>query len=719
MRPRLLSGIAFLALSTASTAYAADNPPPADATDAGPAAPKDVVVTAKRLDEARAHIQPSLGATSYGVDTAAIKALPGGDNQQFNQILLQLPGVVQDGFGQFHVRDDHNGLQYRINGTVLPEGLAVFGQTLSPRLVSKVDLLTGALPAQYGLRSAGIIDITTKSGTFSNGGTMSIYGGSHDTIEPSFTYGGSSGQTNYFVSGDYRHDALGIESVDGRSTPIHDNTDQYQAFAYVDHIVDDHNRVSFVGGYSNQWFQIPNPAGLQPDGTWTVGGQSAYPSEKLDERQLERTAFGQLSWLHDDEPLTIQASLFARYSSLRYRPDVLGELLFNGQAQAAFKQDLAIGGQVDAVYHLGASHTLRGGVLLIHDHSTSDTTTHVFPVDDSGAQAGEPISIVDDSASNATTFSAYLQDEWKLGPTLTLNLGARYDRYAAFRTEQQLSPRANLVWQPNDTLTAHIGYARYFVPPPFELVSSTSIAKFAGTSAAPVVQDDTTPFSERQHYFDVGFQAKPSAYFTYGVDAYYRISENLLDEGQFGAPIILTPFNYAKGRIGGVEANATYMRGPWNLYANFAVARAKGRQIVSSQFSFAPDELAYINNHYIFLDHDQTYTGSAGLTYSFKHGILAGSALGGSMIYGSGLRTTPELADGTSIPNGGHLPGYAQVNLTASHHFAGPNLDVRVDVINLADHKYEIRDGTGVGVGAPQYGPRRGVFVGLTKAFGG
>ncbi len=114
---------------------------------------------------------------------------------------------MQDGFGQFHVRDDHNGLQYRINGTILPEGLAVFGQTLSPRLVDKVNILTGALPAQYGLRTAGVIDITTKSGLFQNGGTASIYGGSHNTIQPSLTYGGSSGSTNYFVSGDYRHSA--------------------------------------------------------------------------------------------------------------------------------------------------------------------------------------------------------------------------------------------------------------------------------------------------------------------------------------------------------------------------------------------------------------------------------------------------------------------------------------------------------------------------------
>jgi outer membrane receptor protein involved in Fe transport len=43
-------------------------------------------------------------------------------------------------------------------------------------------------------------------------------------------------------------------------------------------------------------------------------------------------------------------------------------------------------------------------------------------------------------------------------------------------------------------------------------------------------------------------------------------------------------------------------------------------------------------------------------------------------------------------------------------------LTARIDLINAFDKIYEIRDGTGVGVGAPQYGPRRGVFVGLSKS---
>ena len=145
-----LLGVSMVAL-IAGVASAQTVPAPdqaavqADAPDVSNAHPRDVIITARRLNEARAAVQPSLGATSYGVTNTTIQALPGGDNQQFNQIVLQLPGVVQDGFGQFHVRDDHNGLQYRINGTILPEGIAVFGQTLSPRLIDHL-LRQGGLP---------------------------------------------------------------------------------------------------------------------------------------------------------------------------------------------------------------------------------------------------------------------------------------------------------------------------------------------------------------------------------------------------------------------------------------------------------------------------------------------------------------------------------------------------------------------------------------------
>jgi len=719
----LLVGVSAIVLSGpvfAQSAQTESAPAPAGSTDPAANAGQlgdtragsDIVVTARRLDAARASIQPSLGATSYTITNETIQSLPGGDNQQFNQIILQLPGVVQDGFGQFHVRDDHNNLQYRINGTILPEGIAVFGQTLSPRLIDRFNLVTGALPAQYGLRTAGIIDITTKSGLFNNGGTISVYGGSHGMIEPSVEYGGSSGSTNYFFSGDYRHSKLGIESVDGSSTPLHDKTDQGQFFGYVDHIIDEDNRVSLVGGYSNQHFQIPNPRGLsaaEEGPGYSVGGVTDFLSDNLDERQVEQTRFGQLAYLHKGGALTIQTSLFARYSSLNYKPDILGELLFNGQAQHAVKHDFSIGGQVDAAYRLNDANTLRFGGMISRDRGTSRTATQVFPVDADGNQTGEPITIIDNGGKTQWTYSAYLQDEMKLLPTLTFNFGGRFDYYHGYRSENQFSPRASLVWQPTDTTTIHAGYARYFSPPPFELVATQTVSLFNGTSAAAPNSLDTTPFAERQNYFDIGFQQKAGD-FTFGLDGYYRRSHNLIDEGQFGAPIVLTPFNYRRGRIKGLEANASYASGPWLAYANFAYAKAQGKDITSSQFSFDPGDLDYIRDHYIYLDHDQTYTGSGGVSYAFRSGTLDGFKLGGNMIYGSGLR-----ADG-DVPNGAKLKAYAQFNLSASYKLAGPGLELRFDVINVADHKYEIRDGSGIGVGAPQYGPRRGFFVGISKS---
>src|SRR5438128_4851709 len=141
----------------------------------------DLDVIAKQLDIARTEIQPSLGATVYQFGRQAIETQPQGNNQPFNQLLLQAPGVAQDSFGQLHVRGDHANIQFRINGVQLPEGINVFGQTLQTRLANSVALITGALPAQYGLRTAGVIDIQTKTGTLNPGGSVTMYGGSQST----------------------------------------------------------------------------------------------------------------------------------------------------------------------------------------------------------------------------------------------------------------------------------------------------------------------------------------------------------------------------------------------------------------------------------------------------------------------------------------------------------------------------------------------------------
>lgn len=684
-----------------------------------------VVVTAQRLNAARNGIQTQTGASTYTITADQIDNQPGGANNLLNQIVLQAPSVAQDSFGQLHVRGEHNGLQYRLNGVILPEGISVFGQTLNPRLISSMQLITGALPAEYGLRTAGIIDLATRNGMQEQGGDISIYGGSHGTIQPSFDYGGSAGNFSYFVSGDFMQNKLGIESPDGSGTPLHDVTNQYHGFAYLEDILDDHSRITAVLGTSNDRFEIPNRRGLEPDLGLTVNGQTDFLSSDLDERQRELTHFGIVSYQRSQGALDFQVSGTLRYSSLTFTPDAVGDLLYNGIAQNAYKRDVTYGLQAEGAYHLGSDHTIRGGVIIQSDTSLSHTSSQVLPANCAGSGAFDdpfecaplpftnpaydvPITIPDNGSKQAWTYSVYVQDEWKIAPDVTLNYGLRFDQFNGFIDENQLSPRINAVWKPLDGTTVHLGYSRYFSPPPFELVADTSVEKFVGTTAtAPLLLNDT-PRAERANYFDAGVDQEIADGVTVGADVYYKISKNLVDEGQFGAPIILTPFNYARGKQYGAELTATYDVDPFSAYANFSVEQAMGKDIVSSQFSFDPGDLAYIEDNYIHLDHEQYISLSAGASYRWDATVFSAD-----MLVGSGLRS-----DG-AVPNGNKLPAYVQVNLGVNHAFDLGNagdITARFDIVNLFDTKYEIRDGSGIGVGAPQYGARRGFFFGLSKS---
>ncbi len=707
------SVLVLASLAGAGSPRAAETAP-ADAA-ADPTQTVEAVHVNARLNAARDQIQPSLGASVYTMDTQAIQNIPGGDNVSLNQVVLQAPGVAQDSFGQLHVRGEHNGLQYRLNGVILPEGLSVFGQALSPRLAGKVALITGALPAQYGLRTAGVVDISTKA-RFENAGSVGLYGGSHGQVEPSFEYGFNQGDVNGFVSGSWMHSDLGIESPNARSTPLHDSTDQVNGFAYLEKVVGPDSRLALILGSSVDRFQIPDTAGQTPGlrlgpggGTpLTVNGQTTFDSARLNQTQKELTHYGVVSYLRSGERFTGQVSLFARYSTLDFTPDAQGDLLFNGISQTASKSDTAGGLQAEGVYHADAAHTIRTGLIVQVDRSTSRTASQVIPLAADGSQLGsQPVAVTDNGAQTSATESLYVQDEWALTPDLTLNYGLRYDRFNGFRDQDQVSPRVNLVWKPLAATTVHAGYSRYFTPPPFELVGSTSVAKFAGTTAASPGTLDTTPYAERSNYYDIGVETQPAAGLSLGLDTYYKSSHDLIDEGQFGAPIILTPFNYANGLQYGIELSSSYAHGPLSSYANLAYGIARGRNIISSQFNFDPAELAYIRNHYIYLDHAQKFTGSAGAAYR-----LGPTTVSADLVYGSGLRRTGD------IPNGRSGPTYTVVNLSVSHSLDTGHLGqwtARVDLINAFDKIYEIRDGSGVGVGAPQYGARRGLFFGLRR----
>ncbi|UPG89742.1 TonB-dependent receptor [Luteibacter aegosomaticola] len=703
MKPVRLALAIALALS-AAPAFADDAAPPQKATNLS-----EVDVTAK-LDEARNSLSPDTGSSQYVMDRQTIQALPLGDSTPLNQVILQAPGVVQDSYGQLHVRGDHANLQYRVNGVVIPESIGGFGQTLDARMIENVKLLTGALPAQYGDRTAAVVDITTRSQKQDGiGGSVGVTGGQFGTLNPNATLFGREGKWSFFLTANYLENDVGIENPTSSRKAIHDHTNQVKTFGDLSYLINDDTRLSFMFGATNNRFEIPNNPGQDPQfGYLDV---TNFDSAQLNERQQEKTRFGVLSLQGKLGETAYQVSAGQRYSGLDFTPDDIGDLMFNGVASDVRRSNRADTLQADFSTPLGDSHTLRYGIYGSFERANATNNSLVFPTDDDGNQASTtPLNILDTSRILARTYAAYLQDEWSIGSQWTVNYGLRADKFNAFKPESQLSPRLGVVYQPTDSTTIHAGYSRYFTPPATESITPTSIAKFNNTTNALPDNGNDLPLAERSSYYDVGISQKFGDAWTVGLDSYRRNVQRLQDEGQFGAAVVYSTFNYDQGKIKGDELTVNYDGGALTAYFNFSYNRAVGKRVITSQYNFSPDDLAYIYDHYIHLDHDQKYTSSGGISYAFNEGTKVGA----DYLFGSGLRS-----DGI-VPNGDHLPAYFQLNLSVSqdlHLTPIGTTHAQLALVNALDRTYEIRDGSGIGVGAPQFGPRRGVFLSLQQDF--
>jgi outer membrane receptor protein involved in Fe transport len=658
-----------------------------------------------QFDIARDSLSPRFGASTFDMNRAFIETLPQGTDAPINSVLLQAPGVSQDSAvnGDIHVRNEHANVQYRINGITLPDGISGFGHVLDTSFAGSIALITGALPAQFGLRTAGIVDIQTQSGnSLQQGGKVGIYGGSFSTLTPSFEYSGRVGTTEYFVSGRGFTSNLGIENPTDSYNAIHDRTYQGNFFSYTSKVLDAQTRLATIFGNTTNRFQIPNNPG-QPfaNGVTSAFGVSSFDSSQLNEHQAEQNTFGVVALQKSVNGLDLQVSAFSRYSTLHFVPDTIGDVLFNGIASDVYRRGFANGVQGDGAYKLNDAHTLRAGFTLTGESTLNSNISTVLP----DSLADTPFTITDNNSKLGWIAGVYVQDEWRITDQLTVNAGLRFDQMWQFVDANQLSPRFNVIYKPLDGTTLHAGYARYFTPPPQAIASPANIAPFANTSAQPdnFRQDPVLP--ERSHYFDAGVVQMITPNLQVGIDAYYKISKDLLDDGQFGQALILSGFNYEKAFNTGVELSANYKNGNFSAYGNLAWARQVATNVVSNQYLFGNDELAYIASNYINTDHAQQWTGSAGASYLWQ-----GTRFSASMVYGSGLRS--------GFANTDHVAPYATANIGISHEFKVPNdkpITIRFDVVNIFDTIYELRDGSGIGVFAPQFGMRRGYFVGISK----
>src|SRR5207247_9770003 len=129
---------------------------------------------------------------------------------------------------------------------------------------------------------------------------------------------------------------------------------------------------------------MPKKPGQSPH--ITDMGTSTVNSTKRDETQVEQDPYAILAYQKKIDDFNIQASVFTLYSSVLFRPDNTGDLIFNGVASRVDRDIFSNGLALDASYKLTDQHTLRGGFFFTEQHANLGTATLVFPVVGDGNQ---------------------------------------------------------------------------------------------------------------------------------------------------------------------------------------------------------------------------------------------------------------------------------------------------------------------------------------------
>jgi len=665
-------------------------------------------------------IQYKASSETYPLSRKDIEALPLGNNNTVAQVLQTVPSVVYGGLGQTHVRQDHANQQFRIDGVPIPEGVSsTFTDVISPRMWERADIILGGMEAQYGNKTALLVDITSKSGTHPPFGSVQMLGGSNQTVNPSFEYGGTVGEKfRYYALNSYTSTNRGIEPPTLGHSVFHDQSERNQTYLRGDYQHDNRNSLSWVFLNAVAKYQIPTIPGLgvNQDVLPLLQAQdptfSPAPSQAVNQNQKENSQYTHLVWRHDvNAEKFFQLAGFLRNSYANFTTDQFNALAYAPEGQTANQKRKAysIGTRFDYTWTPNKHHLVKTGFQFQYTHAQNQAQLFDFAVDPgTGLPVGPVLTQTSANTNVQTREEFWIQDQWSLNDW-TLNLGVRYDQIQGFYDEGQISPRIGVTYKLNQSNVFHAYYSRLFTPPNVEQIAFAKL-NLTGTTAQPDDPTGFNPRAERANYFEVGSYHALTNWVTLELAAYYKRSHFQSDAGQFGTTPMLNFFAFQWGYQMGIDG-ALKMQITDNFTArgNVAWGRCKGNGLQSGQYLLDTKEITDINTAGgVFCDHSQTITSSAVAAYRFRER----TTISGEMLYGSGLRTA---ANENAFTNSSHFQSWTTYNASLTHviplPWHGQKMLVGFDIINLLDQKYFYNQGEGsIGLGIAHAGMPRSFF---------
>ena len=346
-------------------------------------------------------VKPNSSGETYSVSRKDIEALPRGNNVDLHDVLATIPSAISSSLKQVHIRQEHANLQFRIDGVPIPDTVtSQFTDLLSPRAWERADILLGGLEAQYGVRTTAVIDITSKSGTKEGFGSVGMFGGSNETVLPSFEYGGMVGDKfRYYVMNNYKTTNREIDPPTLGQSIFHGDGESNQTFLRGDYQIDNRNNLTLLLLNSVADSEIPTePGQMQNEHVVdlikrnTEQSFTPSPSEQIDENQVESNQYSHLVWRHDmNANQFVSVAGYFRHSRATFTTDPYNVLAYTGgedghghghdhaSAISAANQDrwaYAGGIRLDYTHALNSQHMIKAGFQL--DGTTTRNKNQLF-----------------------------------------------------------------------------------------------------------------------------------------------------------------------------------------------------------------------------------------------------------------------------------------------------------------------------------------------------
>jgi outer membrane receptor protein involved in Fe transport len=565
-------------------------------------------------------------------------------SRAIESIVASAPGFVTDDNGRMHPRGSESQVQYVIDGIPVTDNLsAIFSTSLDARTLRTVEVLTGGIPAEFGDKLAGVINVNTRSGLEGpTQGGFSLSGGSFSTGEIAVDFATHTKKfgflTNLSTSTSQRY--LDPPTIDN----FHNFGRTGKGFFRLDYQFDSNNTLRGVFTFGGSNFQVANR--LEQE----IAGQ--------DQKQKLRDNSQSITYQHIFSANALgQFSFFNRsgHAQLSSNPLSTPVVAFQDRTLRNY-------GALGSIAVTRGGHNIKFGgqvtITPVHENFSFYPTVHFDEViDENGNVFVNPINaftsanpFVFDGHKTGRTFSGYVQDRFTVFKNFTLDAGLRYDNYRMLIGEQALSPRLAIAYFiPRTQTTLRASYNRFFQPPPAENLLLASSREAASISPIAVIQGVTTvePIPpDKENVFEVGAQQLLSRFFRINLTMYQKRITNFSDKDQFIETGVIFPIAIASGRVTGEEIRleSTDLKG-FHGFLSYSNSHAYGVTPITGGLFLGEDPAELQTRGVKFsADHDQRNSGQFQLGYNHRpSGIYA--TFGGR--YDSGVPT--DVEPGTTL----------------------------------------------------------------------